>query len=109
EAGVRWMSVSFSDFDTHSKNFSRMRQLLPLIDHGLHALVTDLEERGMLQNVSIVVWGEFGRTPRVNKEGGRDHWPAVGSVLLAGGGVQVGQVLGGTDRCAGWSGSRPVH
>ena len=68
-----------------------------------------MEERGMLQNVSIVVWGEFGRTPRINKQGGRDHWPAVSPVLLAGGGMQVGQVLGVTDRYAGAVVSRPVH
>src|SRR5581483_10146324 len=72
EAGVRCVSVSFSDFDTHSDNFGRMRQLLPIVDHALHALVTDLEERGMLGDVSIVVWGEFGRTPRINKNAGRD-------------------------------------
>src|SRR5262245_44214135 len=109
EAGVRCVSVSFSDFDTHSKNFARMRQLLPSIDHGLHALVTDLEERGMLGDVSIVAWGEFGRTPRINKAGGRDHWPAVSPVLLAGGGMKVGQVIGATDRYAGAVVSRPVH
>lgn len=109
EAGVRCVSVSFSDFDTHSKNFSRMRQLLPIIDHALHALVTDLEERGLLPNVSIVVWGEFGRTPKVNKDGGRDHWPAVSSVLLAGGGMRTGQIIGVTDRYAGTVTSRPVH
>jgi hypothetical protein len=108
EAGVRCVSVSFSDFDTHSKNFPRMRQLLPIIDHALHALVSDLDERGMLNDVSIVVWGEFGRTPRVNKNGGRDHWPAVGPALLAGGGMKVGQVLGATDRYAGSVLARPV-
>jgi hypothetical protein len=109
EAGVRCVSVSFSDFDTHSKNFPRMRQLLPIVDHALHALVTDLEERGMLKNVSVVVWGEFGRTPKVNKDGGRDHWPAVSSALLAGGGMACGQVLGVTDRHAGVVVSRPIH
>jgi hypothetical protein len=108
EAGVRCVSVSFSDFDTHSKNFPRMRQLLPLIDHGLHALITDLEERGLLGNVSVVIWGEFGRTPKVNKDGGRDHWPAVSPALLAGGGVKGGQVLGATDRHAAAVVSRPV-
>jgi uncharacterized protein (DUF1501 family) len=108
EAGVRCVSVSFSDFDTHARNFPRMRQLLPLIDHGLHALVTDLEERGMLGNVSIVAWGEFGRTPRINPNGGRDHWPAVSPVLLAGGGMKVGQVIGATDRYAGAVVSRPI-
>jgi uncharacterized protein (DUF1501 family) len=109
EAGVRCVSVSFSDFDTHARNFPRMRQLLPIVDHGLHALVTDLEERGMLGDVSIVVWGEFGRTPKVNKDGGRDHWPAVSPALLAGGGMRVGQVIGATDRHAGAVASRPVH
>jgi uncharacterized protein (DUF1501 family) len=109
EAGVRCVSVSFSDFDTHAQNFPRMRQLLPLVDHGLHALVTDLEERGMLEDVSIVVWGEFGRTPKINKAGGRDHWPAVTPVLLAGGGMNVGQVIGVTDRYASVVRSRPIH
>jgi uncharacterized protein (DUF1501 family) len=103
------VSVSFSDFDTHAKNFPRMRQLMPLVDHGLHALVTDLEERGMLGNVSIVAWGEFGRTPMINKSGGRDHWPTVSPVLLAGGGMKVGQVIGVTDRHAAAVVSRPVH
>jgi hypothetical protein len=109
EAGVRCVSVSFSDFDTHSKNFPRMRQLVPLVDHGLHALVTDLEERGMLGDVSIVVWGEFGRTPKINGNGGRDHWPTVGPALLAGGGMRGGQAIGATDRYAGAVVSRPVH
>ena len=109
EAGVRCVSVSISDFDTHSSNFPRMKYLVPIVDHGLHALVTDLEERGMLDDVSIVVWGEFGRTPRVNrKNGGRDHWPAVGMAMLAGGGIRAGQVIGATDRTASAAISRPV-
>ncbi|MDA1161476.1 MAG: DUF1501 domain-containing protein [Planctomycetota bacterium] len=110
EAGVRCVSVSISDFDTHSSNFPRMRTLLPIVDHGLHALVTDLEERGMLEDVSIVVWGEFGRTPRIDpKTGGRHHWPRVGPAMLAGGGMRTGQVIGATDRTAGSAISRPVH
>src|SRR5207248_387014 len=110
EAGVRCVSVSFSDFDTHAKNFPRMRQLLPIVDHALEALVTDLEDRGMLGDVAIVVWGEFGRTPRVDpKSGGRHHWPAVGPALLAGGGMKVGQVIGATDRYAARVLSRPVR
>jgi len=108
EAGVRCVSLSISDFDTHSKNFPRMRQLMPLVDHGLHALVVDLEQRGMLDDVSIVVWGEFGRTPKINSKGGRDHWPRVGPALLAGGGMRVGQVIGSTDRTASTAASRPV-
>jgi uncharacterized protein (DUF1501 family) len=109
EAGVRCVSVSISDFDTHSRNFPRMRQLLPIVDHGLHALVTDLEERGLLGDVSIVAWGEFGRTPKVNNSGGRDHWPRVSPAILSGGGMKVGQVIGETDRYAGDVVSRPVH
>ncbi len=110
EAGVRCVSVTISDFDTHSDNFNRMRNLMPIVDHGLHALVTDLQDRGMLDDVSIVVWGEFGRTPRINdKNGGRDHWPRVGPALMAGGGMKTGQVIGETDRVAGSAVSRPVH
>jgi uncharacterized protein (DUF1501 family) len=108
EAGVRCVSVSFSDFDTHSNNFPRIRQLVPIVDHALHALVTDLDQRGMLGEVAIVVWGEFGRTPRINRNGGRDHWPAVGPALLAGGGMKGGLVIGATDRLAGRVVSRPV-
>lgn len=110
EAGVRCVSVSISDFDTHSSNFPRMRHLLPIVDHGLHALITDLDERGMLDDVSIVVWGEFGRTPRIDaKTGGRHHWPRVGPALLAGGGMQTGQVIGATDRLGDAVLSRAVH
>lgn len=109
EAGVRCVSVSISDFDTHSKNFPRLRELVPTVDHALHALVTDLDERGMLDDVTIVAWGEFGRTPKVNKDGGRDHWPRVGMAMMAGGGMRVGQVIGSTDRYAAEATSRPVH
>ena len=108
EAGVRCVSVSFSDFDTHSKNFPRMRHLVPIVDHALHALITDLDERGMLGDVAVVVWGEFGRTPRVNKSGGRDHWPEVGPALLAGGGILGGRVIGATDHLGAKAISRPV-
>jgi hypothetical protein len=109
EAGVRCVSITISDFDTHRDNFPRMRDLLPTVDHGLDALVTDLEERGMLGDVLIVAWGEFGRTPRINPNGGRDHWPRVSPALLAGGGLKTGLVLGETDRTASAPISRPVH
>ena len=101
EAGVRCVSLSLSDFDTHAANFPRMRQLLPILDAGLTGLVLDLEERGLLEQVVIVVWGEFGRTPRINGGGGRDHWPAVTPAILCGGGIRGGRVLGTTDRWAG--------
>ena len=110
EAGVRCVNISLSDFDTHSNNFSRLRKLLPILDHGLATLLSDLEERGLLESVAIVAWGEFGRTPKVNaSNGGRDHWPAVGMALLAGGGLKTGQVIGQTDRYAAAAVSRPVH
>jgi uncharacterized protein (DUF1501 family) len=101
--------VSISDFDTHSDNFPRMRNLLPVVDFGLQALVTDLAERGLLDQVAIVVWGEFGRTPRIDpKTGGRHHWPQAGPALLAGGGLRTGQVIGSTDRTGDDVTSRPV-
>ena len=109
EAGVRCVSLTISDFDTHRNNFERLRYLLPIVDAGLHGLTTDLEERGLLDDVMIVVWGEFGRTPKINTSGGRDHWPAAGMCLLAGGGMRVGQVIGATDRYGAAVVERPVR
>ena len=109
EAGVRCVSVSLSDFDTHGDNFERMRSLGPLLDHGLHTLVEDLRERGMLDDVLILAWGEFGRTPKVNRSAGRDHWPRVSMGIMAGGGLKTGQVIGATDKWAAEATSRPVH
>ena len=98
EAGVRVVSVSFSDFDTHSKNFPRMQHLVPVVDHALATLVSDLRERGMLDDVTIVAWGEFGRTPRIIQIVGRDQWAASWSVMVGGGGLKGGQAVGKTDR-----------
>jgi hypothetical protein len=109
EAGVRCVSVSISDFDTHSNNNDRMRQLGPIVDHALHALITDLRDRGMLDDVTVLAWGEFGRTPKINPEGGRDHWPRVAMGIMAGGGLPGGAVLGATDRYAGEATERPIH
>ena len=109
EAGVRVVSMSISDFDTHSKNFPRVRQMAPIIDRGLCTLVNDLEDRGMLDDVTIVAWGEFGRTPRINKNGGRGHWPRVSPAIIVGGGCTPGQVIGATDRSAGTAIERPIH
>lgn len=109
EAGARCVSLSISDFDTHSDNFNRMRRLMPIVDQGLFALVTDLEQRGMLDDVTIVVWGEFGRTPRIDpKTAGRHHWPQAGPALLAGGKLRTGQVIGATDRWGADVVERPV-
>lgn len=109
EAGVRVVSLSLSDFDTHTKNFPRMKQMAPIVDQGLTALIDDLHERGMLDDVTVIAWGEFGRSPRINSKGGRDHWPSVGPAIVAGGGCRPGQVIGRTDRQAGLPVERPVH
>ena len=108
EAGVRVVSLSLSDFDTHSQNNTRMEHLGPLFDFGLHALVTDLESRGMLDDVTVLAWGEFGRTPKVNSKGGRDHWPNLSMGIMAGGGVAGGMILGQSDREAGQPVDRPI-
>jgi uncharacterized protein (DUF1501 family) len=80
-----------------------------MLDRGLSALVEDLHQRGLNEDVSVVVWGEFGRMPKINKDAGRDHWPGVGCALLAGGGMRTGQAIGSTDRLAGRVTDRPVH
>jgi len=110
EAGVRYVTVSFSDFDTHTDNYPRLKYSLPIVDHALTALVTDLQERGMLDDVTIVAWGEFGRTPQIDlNTAGRHHWPRVAPAILAGGGIKTGQVIGATDKHAGAAVARPVH
>jgi len=108
EAGVRCVAMSWGGWDTHGKNFISLREQLPALDMGLSALITDIYDRGMDQDVSVVVWGEFGRTPKVNKGAGRDHWPRVAAAFLAGGGMQTGQVVGESDRLAGEA-ATPVH
>lgn len=97
---MRVVSVSFADFDWHGSNFAHGRKVIPVFDRAITALVDDLGQRGMLDDVLVVAWGEFGRTPKINDKAGRDHWPAVNTALLAGGGLKVGQVIGSTDRLA---------
>ena len=80
-----------------------------MLDQGVSALVEDLHARGLDRDVSVIVWGEFGRTPKINKDGGRDHWPQVNSALLAGGGLRTGQVIGATDRHAAEVTERPIR
>ncbi|MGE0606968.1 MAG: DUF1501 domain-containing protein [Pirellulales bacterium] len=80
----------------------------PPLDKALSALITDLSQRDSCRNVLLVVWGEFGRSPRINPSGGRDHWPPLGSVLLAGGGLKMGQIIGASDRIGGTPAARPV-
>jgi hypothetical protein len=99
EAGVTFVTVlSGGEWDTHSNNFSTLKNgSLPLVDRALAALVLDLCERGLDRRVMVLVSGEFGRTPKINAQAGRDHWPGAFSVLFAGGGLKVGQAIGATD------------
>ena len=109
EAGARCVTLAFSRWDHHGDNFGALRQDLPLLDQGLSALIEDIHQRGLDKDVSVVVWGEFGRTPTINKDAGRDHWPRVSCALLAGGGMKTGQVIGATDRLGGEAIERPVQ
>ncbi|WLD13077.1 DUF1501 domain-containing protein [Planctellipticum variicoloris] len=110
EAGARVVTLNFGRWDFHSDNFGGLKNThLPQFDQGLSTLIADLCERGLDKDVTVVAWGEFGRTPRINADGGRDHWPQVGGALLAGGGMRTGQVIGATDRLGGSIAERPVH
>jgi hypothetical protein len=108
EAGVRVVTISFGRWDTHKQNFETCRSRIPKLDMALSSLVQDLHVRGLDKDVSVVVWGEFGRTPKINKDAGRDHWPSVNFALLAGGGMRTGQVIGSTDKEAAYVKDRPV-
>jgi len=111
QAGARVVSLNYSRWDWHGgdgMNFPRSREEFPLLDQGLSALVTDLHERGLDRDVSVVVWGEFGRTPKLNRLNSRDHWPRANFALLAGGGMRTGQVIGATDRLGADVAERPV-
>lgn len=121
EAGARCVTLAFSrwpfgrmlqgdyNWDWHKDAFAEARGALPLFDLGLSALIRDLDERGLLDDIAVVVWGEFGRTPKINANAGRDHWPKVGNALLAGGGMTCGQVLGSTTRWGEEPLTRPIH
>lgn len=108
EAGVRVVTVGFNRWDWHGENFKQGREVFPQLDTGLTALVQDLHDRGLDKDVAVVVWGEFGRTPTINKDAGRDHWPRVSCAALACGGMRHGQVIGATDRLGGEATERPV-
>jgi hypothetical protein len=108
EAGARVVSLNFSRWDWHGDNFGQARTEFPMLDNSVSALVEDLHERGLERDVSVIVWGEFGRTPTINSTAGRDHWPRVNSALLACGGMRTGQVIGATDKHAGEVVDRPV-
>jgi len=111
EAGARVVSLNYSRWDWHGgdgMNFPSSREEFPLLDQGLSALVSDLHDRGLDKDVTVIVWGEFGRTPRINRNNSRDHWPQVSCAMLAGGGMRTGQVIGSTNRLGEYAKDRPV-
>jgi uncharacterized protein (DUF1501 family) len=109
EAGARVVSLSFGRWDSHGKNFDLVRDHGGKLDQCLSALIEDLDQRGMLDDVTIAVWGEFGRTPKINAGAGRDHWTKVSAAFLAGGGMRTGQAIGATNRLGEEAAERPVH
>jgi hypothetical protein len=118
EAGVRVVTLNYSKWDWHGGTntegrannsiFVREQEDFPVFDQCVSALVEDLHNRGLADDCAVVIWGEFGRTPKISPIVGRDHWPQVNCALLAGGGMRHGQIIGSTDRLAGEAASRPV-
>lgn len=108
EAGVRCVTLSYGRWDSHGQNFALVRDHGAKLDQCLSALIDDLYVRGMLDDVTVIAWGEFGRTPQINKDAGRDHWPKVSCAFLAGGGMSTGQVIGATNRLGEVAEQRPV-
>ena len=112
EAGARVVTLNYSKWDWHGGSyntiFKREEEDFPIFDQCVSALLEDLHQRGLDQDCSVLIAGEFGRTPKISDQVGRDHWPQVNCALLAGGGMKHGQVIGATDRLAGEAVSRPV-
>jgi hypothetical protein len=109
EAGVGCVTLNYGGWDTHSENFKTLRKQLPPLDVGLTNLVSDLHDRGMQDDVVIIMWGEFGRTPKIGDStpDGRGHWPPVMSALLAGGGLKMGQAIGSSSARGEYPKDRP--
>jgi hypothetical protein len=108
EAGARVVTLGYGFWDTHGGNFRHLKQHLPTFDQGISALIEDIYARGMDRDTTVIVWGEFGRTPKINKDAGRDHWARVNFALMSGGGMKVGQVIGSTDSAAGEAKNDPI-
>ncbi|VTS08792.1 DUF1501 domain-containing protein [Tuwongella immobilis] len=94
EAGVGCITLSIGGWDTHGQNFTTLKRQLPQLDRAIANLINDLHDRGLANDVVTVVWGEFGRTPKINSGAGRDHWSPVMSAMIAGGGLKMGQAIG---------------
>jgi hypothetical protein len=94
EAGVGCVTLAYGGWDTHGQNFQTLKRQLPILDRGIASLIQDLHDRGLANDVVTVVWGEFGRTPKINNNAGRDHWAPVMSALVAGGGLKMGRAVG---------------
>ena len=109
QAGARSITLNYGRWDSPGDNFRLVRDHGPKLDQCVSALVEDLDNHGMLDDVTVVVWGEFGRTPKINKRVGRDHWNQVSCALLAGGGFNHGQIVGSTNRYGEEAVDRPVH
>lgn len=111
EAGARYVALNYSRWDWHGgdgMNYPMSRVEFPMLDQALAALVTDLHERGLDKDASVVMWGEFGRTPKINNMNSRDHWPQANACILAGGGMKTGQVIGATTKNGEEPKDRPV-
>ncbi len=102
-------TVNYGGWDHHAKIFESLDKKLPEFDNGFAALLADMDERGLLKETLMAVFGEFGRTPKINKDAGRDHWGPAGSLLFAGAGVRRGHVIGSTDKQGAAATTRPVR
>jgi hypothetical protein len=109
ERGVRFVTVNNGGWDHHAKIWDGLEKKLPVFDQGFSSLITDLHERGLLKETLVVAMGEFGRTPKINKDVGRDHWGKAGSLIFAGAGVTPGKVIGATDKQGAFVTDRPVR
>lgn len=109
ESGVRFVTVNSGGWDHHKKIFENIEKKAPVFDQGFSTLLRDLDQRGLLQETLVVAMGEFGRTPKINKDAGRDHWGRAGSMIFAGAGVRGGQVIGATDKNGAFVTDRPVR
>lgn len=109
ESGVRFVSLNYGGWDHHAKIFDNLEKKVPVFDQAMAALIEDLDQRGLFEDTLLLCMGEFGRTPKINKDAGRDHWGRAGSLLFAGAGVQRGKLLGATDRDGAFVTDRPVR